>query len=196
MKRFLLLGFLLLALTAFSSQAYAVSFGLNTGSDSYLGMIIDGIQPTPTHESSWVTQLAAMSPATDEQSDNPDTEWLYRADTLNSLYGLLPTATFYYKYEEPEDPFSIVIGDIAFDYILGKYGNVGSHVWYIGNLLMAPGDTIELQPKFGPEVNGGGLSHTTVFNGNGSPVPEPATMLLFGLGLLGMAGFGRKKRKE
>jgi len=30
----------------------------------------------------------------------------------------------------------------------------------------------------------------------GSPVPEPTTMLLFGAGLVGLAGFGRKKFKK
>lgn len=34
---------------------------------------------------------------------------------------------------------------------------------------------------------------TTVYGGGGAQVPEPATVLLFGLGLLGIAGVSRKK---
>ena len=42
---------------------------------------------------------------------------------------------------------------------------------------------------------GGGhnMSHVRLWNAN--PVPEPATMLLLGSGLVALAGFGRKKKK-
>lgn len=33
------------------------------------------------------------------------------------------------------------------------------------------------------------------YNGGGSPVPEPTTMLLFGTGLVGLAGVARRKKK-
>jgi hypothetical protein len=41
---------------------------------------------------------------------------------------------------------------------------------------------------------------STVFADNGTnnifPVPEPATLLLLGIGMVGLAGFGRKKNKK
>jgi hypothetical protein len=37
------------------------------------------------------------------------------------------------------------------------------------------------------------LSHLTLVYGDMVPVPEPATMILLGIGLVGFAGFGRKK---
>ena len=41
-----------------------------------------------------------------------------------------------------------------------------------------------------------GLSHFIGCATTSTPVPEPATMLLFGSGLIGLAGLGRKLRKK
>ncbi len=54
-----------------------------------------------------------------------------------------------------------------------------------------PGDLRAL--GFGSDVE---ISHLSVFNPNAQQVPEPAVMLLMGAGLLGIAAFGRKRRKS
>lgn len=42
----------------------------------------------------------------------------------------------------------------------------------------------------------GAISIDNIFVGTSTPVPEPATMLLLGTGLVGLLGFGRKKFKK
>ena len=54
----------------------------------------------------------------------------------------------------------------------------------------------------GDVIDSGFLAHFTVECGNdnlmgaSAPVPEPAAMLLLGIGLVGLAGAGRKKLKR
>lgn len=61
-----------------------------------------------------------------------------------------------------------------------------------------PGDSFGLDPKMfnyilkNGHYNSYAISHVTFFGS--SPVPEPATIMLFGFGLLGLAGVARKQK--
>jgi hypothetical protein len=83
-----------------------------------------------------------------------------------------------------------IVGPTA--YLFVKDGS-GPPAWYLFNLTAFGWDgmaTLDLS-EFWQGVNGA-ISHVSLF-GNNTPVPEPATMLLLGAGLIGLAGYGRKK---
>jgi hypothetical protein len=84
--------------------------------------------------------------------------------------------------------------------ILGDIGNVGIHQGSDFFHLMA-GNDYTFKILFNPNIGGGigGLQGDLIgfisfdFNGGATPAPEPATMLLHGIGLACLVGFGRKK---
>jgi PEP-CTERM motif len=72
-----------------------------------------------------------------------------------------------------------------YDYLFAQYGLAGAQVWYVGGL--SGFNSL-------PLTDGAfGLGNWTLFAGNHTSVPEPATLALFGLGLAGLRLMRRRR---
>lgn len=124
---------------------------------------------------------------------------LYKQNVLGSEVGALAGSYETTFYNTPSDPSGALIHYVGGAYVgptaflLVKDGN-HSPAWYLFNLTdFGWNGTADLVlSNFWPAQ--GAISHVTLYGTQA--VPEPATMLILGVGLIGLAGYSRKKFKS
>ncbi len=129
-----------------------------------------------------------------------ETEWVNTIETDLS-YAYKNNGNFdWYQIMDNDDTTDLWAQSLETDadfYII-KTGNLhtGFRDFLFENLFDLGYAVIDLKEFGAPNI--GKVSHITEFTKGDvpSPVPEPATMVLFGTGLLGLAGISRKQFKK
>lgn len=142
--------------------------------------------------------------------------WLSNPESLNSYWSSAPVAV---PYNWPINAENAIVyefdaGVTGLNNVTAKFGvDNGVFVWLDGTYLngwMAPGGVVsyEYSQSIGSlsagdhylqilrEDHGGSDGYTILVTGDVAPVPEPGTLMLLGMGMLGLAVYGKRRMNK
>lgn len=148
------------------------------------------------------TSVIALEIADIMGIDIGDLDPLYKAEASATV---VEEGDFLGSYETVFGPDPLDPGDATIEYVSGDIINSlttyllikdGNHspAWYLYDISGWDGTEIVEIEGFWPAF--GAISHVAIYGVDAAPVPEPATMLLFGTGLAGLAGSRLRKKKK
>jgi hypothetical protein len=198
MKKILLFlcGFFLLS----SVNVMAVTLNFSNTDPYYVGIINPDSPASESEEVSYINYLIDLEVNVKIGPNSDGQTYARSSKVMTDAPDAFVDGSYRKNFPDENKDGFYTLDATGYMYVLGKYDgqNDGAHVWYLGENFIG---SIEipfggvLYPKdHGNGYNQYGLSHISLYNP--SPVPEPTTMLLLGSGLIGLAGFGRKKFKK
>jgi hypothetical protein len=169
---------------AFSQNASALGFFPDPHS---LGTISPDAPASEADEASYINFMISLAPGGSGTFNGNN------ITRSTNVFANLPTATDVGAVRDESGSGVVDLGPTAgvYTYLLAKYDgqNDLSQVWYVGDL-----SGVITIPENGP--NGQGLSHWTLFRGEGVVVPDGGTTVMLLGAALSVLGMGRRFLKS
>lgn len=174
-----------------AAQAHA-TVNLSVGDSHWVGFVYPNAPANETMEVEYVNYLTTLAMDDDSlvdgdyayviaaMSDGTDETFTRDGSQLDTSMAATAEVTGFYRQDNGNT--TLDLGNNVYEYITAKYDahNGGMLVWYFEGGIS--GEVILPETFYNPYTQmRTGISHSTGYNAAGSAIPEPASMIVWGL---------------